>query len=678
MPWAQPIRATPPNSGRWPEADIPAMIPEESMELPSSSSHPPEEPIPARAADDAADVSNVSMYVEAATTSFEAPAPAYESILDDSPVPAPAPSLGPAHWRRSRILEGIDLRDLPSGRPSTVPSAEPATKDEPTVPKTALAGSTPHANLDQYTPKDASTAPSVPKSTDEPTDSVLADRYAPKASDAEPADRYMPKESDFDPATRYAPQATADAVPAPKIEPPFVPADHFAPKDDSAVFVPADRYAPSAAPSAPAAETKPWQTAALREPSSVQQSELPQEDDDEMDPDEEAFFRAGLALETMPYNNESADVSYAPTSGYVSVPDTSASIDDVSRASALALDASSPPLVQAPFPGSNMPLAGFTPSASMANLPVSSSVSRMRTQPSMAWLSSQGSETLLAPRAKDEEPDVPRSSSRVFASRTEEDSAPSLGAAREPSIKTISSRSSQHIVSRSSSNGSEQRTSWEPLSVRTRPSVATSPAEALAEQAEPAQDKSAPTSANPFTSPTHTKARSPLTAANPWATSTTALAGFTPSASMSKMAEKSTTSASEAPATASQVPAAESKDEVRSQPVGAVHEPSKPSKPVATSTPVRNAAQDDEWDDDELPPPRPRAMPKSSSVVRIVNKDASESPATSFVSGAEDVSTSKSAPSKRTSQQSVPSASVEEVEDEESHLPDLPGEFPSK
>ena len=645
------------------------MIPEESMELPSSSSHPPEEPIPARAADNAADVSNVSMYVEAATTSFEAPAPAYESILNDSPVPAPAPSLGPAHWRRSRILEGIDLRDLPSGRPSTVPSAEPAPKDAPTALEAALADSTPHVDLDRYMPKDVSTAPSVPKPTDEPTDSV-------------PADRYTPKESDFDPATRYAPQATTDAVPAPKVEPPFVPADRFAPKDDSAVFVPADRYAPSAAPSAPAAETKPLQTAALREPSSVQPSELPQEDD-EMDPDEEAFFRAGLALETMPYNNESADVSYAPTtSGYVSMPDTSASIDDVSRASALALDASSPPLVQAPFPGSNMPLAGFTPSASMANLPVSSSVSRMRTQPSMAWLSSQGSETFLAPRAKDEVPDVPdvpRSSSRVFASRTEEDSAPSLGAAREPSIKTISSRSSQHIVSRSSSNGSEQRTSWEPLSVRTRPSVATSPAEALAEQAEPAQDKSAPTSENPFMSPTNTKARSPITAANPWATSTTALAGFTPSASMSKVAEKSTARTSEAPATASQVPATESKDEVRPQPIGAVHEPSKPSKPVATSTPVRNAAQDDEWDDDELPPPRPRALPKSSSVVRIMNRDASESsPATSFVSGAEDVSTSKSAPSKRTSQQSVPNASVEEVEDEESHLPDLPGEFPSK
>lgn len=117
--------------------------------------------------------------------------------------------------------------------------------------------------------------------------------------------------------------------------------------------------------------------------------------------------------------------------------------------------------------------------------------------------------------------------------------------------------------------------------------------------------------------------------------------------------------------------------DVQAQPEGPVHEPKGlvGTTAAASSTPPqRTELSDDESDTDEIPMPT-TTVPKSSSVVRVVNRDTSRSSMHSANASTtrEATNTPPSTSSTRASHRRVPSASVEEVPDEE----DLPGRFPA-
>ena len=117
--------------------------------------------------------------------------------------------------------------------------------------------------------------------------------------------------------------------------------------------------------------------------------------------------------------------------------------------------------------------------------------------------------------------------------------------------------------------------------------------------------------------------------------------------------------------------------DVQAQPEGPVHEPKGlvgTSSAASSTPPQRMEPSDDESDTDEIPMTT-STMPKSSSVVRVVNRDASRSSMHSASASTSSAAMDAPRPASRTrtSHKRVPSASVEEVPDED----EVPGRFPA-
>ncbi|WFC94987.1 hypothetical protein MBRA1_001626 [Malassezia brasiliensis] len=451
LPWSQAATRGPPSSGGRTDAEVPAMIPEESS---FDRSRDATAPVPVSAAVTTAQSSegDVSLYVEAATTSFEAPAPAYDSMLEESTTSVHTSSVEPLHSRLSRNL-----------------AAESARRAEP-------------------------------------------DAFAT----------------------------------------PMAPTGSFVPNLE--------------------------------------------------DPDEEAFFRAGLALETMPFNAE--DSGYAPTSsGYASVTegDTSASRTEPPAAPAertvppaAAAPAAARPPVSAPtsapapvatspttpFPGTDRPLAGFAPSTS------SSSLAQAKSVPTSSSRSSLPSNASRPPSRGNPFMTLPTARSGDLADTTVRPALPGVG------------------------------NPWQSMR----------PSDSLRSSLSGTKARGVPKSASQATS----------------------------------------------------VGAAETSPlDVQPQPEGPVHEPKglAGTTAAASSTPPQRAEpSDDESDTDEIPMPT-STVPKSSSVVRVVNRDTSRSSMHSANASTSSATTDapQATSGTRTSHKRVPSASVEEVPDEE----EVPGRFPA-